>query len=385
MNNVTMVHQDDCYGCTACYAVCPLSAISIKSGIKGFPVPSVDKTKCVDCGLCVKTCPKLNSVQKRLIDESTPVYAVKHKDESVRMQSTSGGAFSMLVQGLLSQNVIVYGAASDRTIRHIRVADGDISVLRKSKYVQSSMENRYTDILNDLRELRTVLFVGTPCQCAGLINFLETKKCSRENLYTIDFVCHGTQSPKLYEDYLKYSEAKAKKKIVNHEFRNQDSGWHSHTEKNFFSDGTWDTQSFEAQLFTRLFYTDLGFKETCYKCEFASKERCSDITIGDFWGIEKAMPEIDDNIGVSLVVLNNKKGEALFELSKQYADCFAANISMTTQAHLDHPVARPTSNDNFWSTYQNKGFKAIAVTYLGAGKLRRTLSLIYYKMIKLLK
>jgi len=307
--------KNDCYGCTACASICALGAIEMLPDEKGFVKPVLKGDKCKNCGLCEKTCPSKNADTLKNTQQPK-IYAVKHKDEAIRNKSTSGGAFTAFADALREQNAVVYGAAfCENGAHHIRVDDGNIEALRGSKYVQSYLQDSFGQIKQDLLDEKTVLFTGTPCQCGGLKQFLSFSGVSTDGLYLIDLICHGTSSPLLLKEYLRHCEKKAGKKIVDHRFRSKKKGWHNHLEENVFADGTLDDTSFDSQIAKSIFYSGYAFSERCYTCEYASVERTADITLGDFWGIGSAMPDFDDNKGVSMVMVNTAKGEALMKLS----------------------------------------------------------------------
>ena len=383
--SIRIVGENNCYGCTACYAVCPVDAISMNSSSKGFYVPSVELGKCVDCGKCEAVCPDLNS-QNLTREGIGKCYAVRHKKDEVRYLSSSGGAFSSIVEEFAKHGRChVFGAAlEDCVVRHIRVSPNDISPLRKSKYVQSDLSDSFKSIFNLLKNSERVVFSGTPCQCQGLNLFLKEKRQHTENLLLIDFVCHGTLSPRLFADYIAYCEHRQGKRISDHCFRDKSNGWHTYIARNSFDDGSTDSKSFSSQLFTQLFYTNYSFKEKCYSCDFSTLNRVSDITLADFWGIEKKFPQFDDNLGASFVIVNTQKGNSFFSrMDSSYY--FEVSIDDTAQAHLNHPVARPVGNDMFWTYYFKHGFSKMCVKYLKAGKTRRFLSMVYRSCLKFVR
>lgn len=379
MNNISVVDSEKCYGCTSCVTRCHFSAIEMQENEKGFLNPVIDTGKCVNCGKCVKACP---AIKLPNIDEyEQSFYAMKANDDSIRQKSTSGGAFSVLASCLAEKNAIVYGSVFERTgVKHIRVDDGDLELLRGSKYVPSNLNDTFLKIIEDLKSNKTVMFVGTPCQCGGLKKCISNTAVSSQNLYIIDFICHGTASPKLFEDYLIHCEKKRKRKITQHIFRSKKQGWHTHLEENVFEDGYRDNQSFESQLQRSIFYSGYAFSERCYSCEYSSTARCSDITIADFWGIEKAAPDFDDNKGTSFVIINTSKGRSLFDLASSQAEVLEVSLADTDQPHIKSPVERPAETDSFWDFYQKHGFDRMIAKYFAGGNFRRLLANIYHKL-----
>ena len=190
MNNISVVDSEKCYGCTSCVTLCHFSAIEMQENEKGFLNPVIDTGKCVNCGKCVKACP---AIKLPNIDEyEQSFYAMKANDDSIRQKSTSGGAFSVLASCLAEKNAIVYGSVFERTgVKHIRVDDGDLELLRGSKYVPSNLNDTFLKIIEDLKSNKTVMFVGTPCQCGGLKKCISNTAVSSQNLYIIDFICQS--------------------------------------------------------------------------------------------------------------------------------------------------------------------------------------------------
>lgn len=370
MNNISIVDSRECYGCTSCATICHLSAIEMQKNEKGFLYPVINLQKCVNCGRCIQSCP---AIKLPVADEyKQSFYAMKASDDAVRLASTSGGAFSVLASCLTEKNAIVYGSVFEHTgVKHIRVDDGELMRLRGSKYVQSDLNDTFGRVIEDLKANKTVMFVGTPCQCGGLKKCISNTSVSSQNLYIIDFICHGTTSPKLFEDYLAHCEKKAKKKINQHLFRSKIQGWHTHVEENIFEDGSCDNQSFESQLYRSIFHSGYAFSERCYCCEYTSTVRYSDITIADFWGIENVAPEFDDNKGTSFVIINTSKGRSLFNLALNRANILQVSLADVKQPHIKTPVEQPAQTDEFWAFYKKCGFDKMIAKYFAGGKLRR--------------
>lgn len=374
----THVTDKNCIGCLACENICPHSAI-IHDISSGFIRPIIDVVACVNCGLCLKVCPKDTVLgAKKFMQQA---YAVKHTDTSVLNNSTSGGAFSALADYIISENGIVYGCVFENgKVQHIR-AEKNYSSMRGSKYVQSDLKRNHIDVAKDLENGRPVLFTGTPCQCASVINFLSLKKIETTNLVLVDFVCHGTTSPVLFGEYISYCEKKNNKKIDNHLFRSKINGWTSHTEMNILSDGTKDYQSYESQLFKSIFHSHYGMNEGCFDCKFTSTNRVSDITLADFWGIKKSHSDLFDENGVSFVLINSNKGQNVFDNCPNI-DKQLVSITDTDQPSLYKPAVMPEEYNAFWKDYRKKGFDYIVKKYYHGGSIHRILSYIYHKLLK---
>lgn len=305
-----------CCGCTACYAICPKGAITMQEDGEGFKYPAIDKSKCIDCGLCCKVCP----LDKKLENVITPAvsFACTAKDENFVKQSSSGGVFPLLANMFAEQQAVIYGAAFDNNwkVKHIRVDDiGELKKLYTSKYVQSDMGYSFKQVKHDLDTGKEVLFAGTPCQVAGLKSYLSKEY---NNLTTVDFICHGVPSPAVWESYIKEKAVNLNSKIIDISFRNKKDGW-----KNFgfmfkTRDGKEIYERAGDNIYMQGFLKDLYLRASCYDCKFKTLNRASDITLADFWGVEKVLPEMETAKGVSLCWASSEKGKnILIEVLEQ--------------------------------------------------------------------
>lgn len=309
------------------------------------------------------------------------VYAVQHKSEHVRAASRSGGIFTAVSDWILTQNGVVYGCVLDERFRavHIRTeCKGERDRMRGSKYIQSKLGDTCKNVRKDLSNGRIVLFTGTSCQVAGLKQYLGKEY---ENLLCVDIVCHGVPSPKVWDAYLLWQEKKNKSKIKAVDFRNKkDYGWRAHMETLSFQNG----QISSSKAFTNLFYGHSILRPCCYECPYKSTMHPGDITIADYWGIEKAAPEFDDNIGVSLVLVNNENGERVFEVVKTDINWKETRLADSMQPPLKAPFPEPDNRVIFWSDFSSRSFDYVAKKYAGAGfinKVKRGLVKIKRKMI----
>lgn len=305
-----------CCGCTACYAVCPKNAITMQADSEGFKYPVTDKKKCIDCGLCCKVCP-LDTKLEKTEDKQTAV-ACTAKDENFTKQSSSGGVFAILANMFIEKQAAIYGAAfdCDWNVKHIRVDQKDeLKKLYKSKYVQSDMTDIFKALKTDLNSGKEVLFSGTPCQVAGLKSYLGK---DYNNLTTVDFICHGVPSPLVWECYINEKAESLKSKITAISFRNKKDGW-----KNYYfmvrtNNGYINYEKVGDNIYMNGFLKDLYLRPSCYNCKFKTLNRASDITLADFWGIDKVLPEMYYERGVSLCWTSSKKGrDILAEVLKQ--------------------------------------------------------------------
>lgn len=354
------IDKSKCCACTACKNICPKQAIEMISDQKGFLYPKIDENKCIKCGLCEKVC-FYNTGYKVLDDhlDRIETYAVKHKDFNIRINSRSGGIFTALSDYILNNNGVVYGVGyKENFVVCYKRAESkeERNEFRGSKYVQSELNDIFKQVKNDLENNRWVLFSGTPCHVAGLVKFLGKKKY--EKLLLIDIVCHGVPSSKIFKDYIDYVEKIYNGKVDNFDFRDKSFGWNTHIESFII-----DNKKYSSNIYTNLFYSHLGLRESCYTCQVANLNRPSDITIADCWGIAENRPDIDDNKGVSLVIINTKKGKFIQEKILSDLEYYIIDINDYMQPQLKGPNKRSKKVDVFWDDYLNNGFTYIAKKY----------------------
>ena len=355
-NHIRISDKSACCGCTSCFASCPCNAILMKEDDEGFRYPSVDESKCIDCGLCLKRCPLVVGNQNK---KTNYFFAVKHKQEDIRAVSSSGGVFSAMAQAVISEGGIVYGAAYDDgfEVHHIRSNDQSWTKLRTAKYVQSNMGDIFVHVKADLKQGKKVLFTGTPCQIDGLKLFLQGT--DTEQLITCDLICHGVPSPGIWKDYLLYLIKKNNSRIGKVNFRNKEGcGWHNSTVKIESTDGKVILNEAQSQaFFSRLFFNHLIIRPCCYSCQYANLNRAGDITIGDYWGIENHHPELDDDRGTSLVMANTIKGKAFLEKISDQCQITSIAENECLQPNLKQPAQDYGGRDSFWKSYKKYGLE----------------------------
>lgn len=305
-----------CCGCTACYAICPKNAITMHADSEGFKYPVIDKDKCIDCGLCCKVCPLDIKLEKT--EDKQIAVACTAKYENFTKQSSSGGVFAILANMFIKKQAVIYGAAfdDDWTVKHIRVDQKeDLKKLYTSKYVQSDMSDNFKFVKADLDSSKEVLFAGTPCQVVGLKSYLGK---DYNNLTTVDFICHGVPSPSVWKCYINEKAASLKSKITDISFRDKKDGWNNYYFMIRTSSGNINYEKAGDNIYMNGFLKDLYLRPSCYDCKFKTLKRASDITLADFWGIDKVLPEMYDKKGVSLCWTSSKKGsDILAEVLKQ--------------------------------------------------------------------
>ncbi len=308
---ITISTKDECCGCGACENVCPKNLITMKADSEGFLYPEVDCSRCIDCGQCETVCPVKNH-DTGLKTKNTG-YGSWNTDERIRLQSSSGGVFYLLAKKHIEDGGVVAGAAFDEGfVLHHQFASGinEIDKLLGSKYVQSKTGDIYKRVKRYLDSGIPVLFSGTPCQVAALKSFLRKPY---NNLTTADIVCHGVPSPLLWEKYKKWISAKFNgQEIKGVSFRDKSSGWRKYSVTINFKNKSQYSIRYSDDAFMKAFLKDCCLRPSCYACQFKGVDRVSDITLGDFWGVAKVVPKLDDNKGTSLVITHSDKGETAF-------------------------------------------------------------------------
>lgn len=334
------LNSDECTGCAACVNSCPVDAIDIIRDIEGFDQPRITSL-CVDCGLCELVCRRrfADSGARSLVPE---VYAGWSRDECERFTSTSGGAFSALSRVVLRQKGAIVGAGylPDNSVAHMAVFDEEgLRNLRQSKYVQSSIGLVFREI-KELLDSGPVLFCGAPCQVAGLRAYLGKEY---DNLYLIDFICRGVNSPKAYLSWLTGLEEEAGASVRKVWFKYKDGGWKSSPRRVRidFSDGGFVVQNGRDCLYMNGYLeSNLYLRPCCGECQFKGFPRQGDITLADFWGLDESL---DDDKGASMMLLNNEKGRRLFhdaaegleKYERDFESIFAGNVCLNTSARVN--------------------------------------------------
>ena len=354
-----IIDKNLCTGCTACMNNCPKEAISFKEDEAGFKYPIINQDKCIDCGLCKKTCPVLNTKEN---DSKNKCYVGYNIDSKERLNASSGSIFSLIANYVLDNNGIVVGAAFDDNnhLKHIAVEKKeDLEPLRKSKYLQSDLGNIFKYIKNQI-QTKKVLFVGTPCQVAGIKAFIKKS----ENLITIDLFCHGVPSPKLFEKYVKELERINNDKLVNYDFRDNSTGWDTYSNRALFNKKTIVTDRRENE-YMKLFLSDIALRESCYNCNFKIGNKYSDITLGDFWGVKNYYPEMYNKEGVSAIIINTDLGSELFRNNKdnlEYKECNIDNI-LSGNPSLKVSSKKPIKRDEFFKELDNTSMNDLTKRY----------------------
>lgn len=363
------VLKDDCLsactGCSACFSICPVEAISMESNLEGFVYPSIHSQKCIHCNLCRKVCPVINEVKGKPLSE---VYAAITKIDNLE-KCASGGVFSAIATYFLSRGGVVIGCAMDPTekgfnVHHILITkQEDLNRISGSKYVQSSIGATFRETKKWLDAGKMVLFSGTPCQIAGLKSYLRK---DYNNLYCCDIICHGVPSLEMFNAYLHYLEKG--KQIESFVFRDKSCKYSKngvglikysfHKNKQMISKNLYHVQS---SYYTLFLNSEIN-RECCYHCQYAKTERIGDFTLGDFWGYENlANRGIDSSRGISFLGVNSLKGKMIFKELRTYIQFEKRSIEevLSHNEQLTAPALCPLNRERVLDLYRNEGWKGV--------------------------
>jgi coenzyme F420-reducing hydrogenase beta subunit len=352
--------KENCCGCSACYNSCPKQAISMQSDEEGFLYPVIDLSLCVDCGKCKSACPLIKNGNNKL-NVVPEFFVAKHKADDVLMKSTSGGAFTAISDVILHQGGVIYGADYDQEFRVVHKQaknEEQRNRMRISKYVQSDLGKVFQMVESDLKNQKVVLFTGTPCQIAGLRGYLG-KSPLIKNLYLCDLICHSIPSPLIWNDYKNILEKEYGGKLVDVQFRTKVIEWNrenSHNSFHFKTSGN-ETVHTDDRFYQLFFNAKTIMRPSCEYCRYTDVHRASDITIADYWGVEKYAPEWMDPKGVSLIMVNSSKGEELLMSCKDAMKYEKRPMEeeLAEQQRLSEPVKFPENRKKFWDEYRKSG------------------------------
>jgi NAD-dependent dihydropyrimidine dehydrogenase PreA subunit len=310
---IQIINKENCCGCSACANACPKHCISMEEDFEGFLYPYVEESLCIDCGICEKICPEIDSIKETEKDQQA--YIVQIKDEKIRKESTSGGAFTAIAQWIIQQNGVVFGAAidSDFVVKHCFVDNiEDLSIFRNSKYVQSQIGDTHKQVKLFLEENRLVCFSGTPCQIEGLYKFLRGKRY--DNLILIDFVCRAIPSPLLLRKYLHVQRNLLGGNFRQVLFRDKYYGYKYSTlsiynvdiKKNYH-------RGVESDPYLRAFFSNISVRPVCYSCKYKKRYRISDFTLWDCFDVSKFSVKFDDDKGTTRIITHTLKADTILE------------------------------------------------------------------------
>lgn len=369
--SIQNVDLEKCTGCFVCSDGCPKKAIKEGMNSEGFLYPIVDKDKCVECTICEKICPAIKEHGTTLgeylrnKDARIAAFAMKCNDMDTRVRSASGGVFPLLAKEFLAAGGIVYGAAFDEKwrVRHIAINnDSEIVRLQSSKYVQSDMNNVYVEIRQQLCDGKKVMFTGTPCQVVALRNFLGMKEY--DNLVCVDVFCHGISSPGLFDKYLEECVGISKEKISSISFRSKETSWEKYK---MVIESKYDTykKAFSRDPFLKSFCRKMSLRNSCYNCECKGFPRQSDISLGDFWMVDRIFPSMNDHQGVSMVFVNTEKGEHWVGAIRKNTECKEIKREILEDVYRKSgtPVEKPSDREQFFNEVNKNGLKNASKKY----------------------
>ena len=383
---IQITRKEACCGCEACVQICPKACISLKEDEEGFWYPHVDVSKCVDCKLCEQACPVLHQEKPA---RPLHIYAAKNKNEEIRLNSSSGGIFTLLAEDVLRQGGVVFGARFNQewNVVHAYVQrEEELADFRGSKYVQSHVGICFTQVKTFLDSGREVLFSGTPCQVAGLKNYLRKPY---SNLFTVDLVCHGVPSPEVWRRYLQEAVCRVygikKKNVINLgeyisdiSFRAKDKGWKKYNIKIIFRNGKVEMMPFFENSYMNVFLSDLSLRPSCYACPTKLHHVQSDITLADFWGVNEIKPDIDDDKGCGLILINcEEKLDFLYKMNCQLLQQQLERVVEYNPCILS-TVNEPANRDFFWAVYYyKKDFHTAYMATVSKSVILRVIRKIY--------
>ena len=372
---VDIKQKNDCCGCGACYDTCPKDAIIWESDEEGYSYPRINLSLCINCGLCNKVCPIENSEIINNINSSfSPlVFGCYHKDKSVQFTSTSGGAFWGLAYNFVTQGGYVAGAIFNKDFSVSHIVTNEIDILYKikgSKYAQSDTRGMFVKIKTLLNNGEKVMATGLPCQMAALRRFLRKEY---DNLIIVDLICHSIISSMVFKKYIEYLEDEYKSKVVAYHPKNKEyGGWHNFAFKATFENGKQYVRNGTNDYFTELFVgnSHLLSRPSCFTCHYKHFPQPSDITIGDFWGIDKIDPSFDSPDGISKVVINTPKGMEYFNtldcfVKKQYDEQISVFENVASKSMIESiEVCDKVKRESFVRDLHARGFKYSVEKYL---------------------
>lgn len=356
--------KDECCGCKVCLEICPKKCISLSEDNEHFLYPVINRQECINCNLCEKVCPHGKHIFNR--KEECEVWVGRHISKDVIFNSSSGGAYTAIYKTLLPEHYVFYGVRwteDFKVVHDVAKTEDGCEKFRKSKYVLSDTNNVFSKIEENLKKREKVCFSGTPCQCAALISFLDLKHIKKDDLVTIDIICHGAPNQYLFDRYIQ-EKVGAKEKLEGYSFRFKNKipycgKINSRSAEIRSPQGESVILDMTNDPFLRGYYGRLFYRPSCGTCTFARPDRVSDITIGDAWHIEQVYPEWNSLEGVSLILLNTEKGKNLFEKLRIQMDVKKMSIewAVKTNAQLREPTHLHKDRQKFFRKIDSRGFK----------------------------
>lgn len=377
----------NCSGCAACYNICPKNAIEMKEDEEGFLYPEVDQDKCIHCNLCDKVCPIIN--KKEITESETTAFVAYNKNDEIRNKSAAGGIFSALGEKIIDMGGVVFGAYFNEDFEVLHGCTDKKEDLKKfsgSKYVQSVIGDSYRIAKKFLEDGRYVLFSGTPCQIAGLKRYLGK---DYDRLYLVDIVCKGVPSPKVVRAYKKHQEKKYHSKINYMSYREKTYGATSSTMSLKFENGKKYNEGHESDFILGCFLKGLLSRPSCYKCQFKTLHRISDITLGDVWNVEKLDKDFCNKNGNTALLVHTDKGKelimdtnSLFSKQENLEDVLRVNAN-SKPSMITETAELPEERAEFFNDLNTKDFSDVIKKYYPKTinkEIKSTLKKILFKL-----
>ena len=354
---IQIIDKHNCCGCSACVMVCPKQCIKLTEDEKGFKYPFVQKESCINCGLCEKVC---TALIPRFVHDPIEVFAAFNPNENVRENSSSGGVFSMLAEMIIDDGGVVFGACFDEkwdVIHDYTETKQGIERFRGSKYVQSNIGDSYKKVFKFLKDGRKVLFSGTPCQNAGLKNFLRKEY---DNLLTIEVVCHGVPSPLVWRSYIEYVNPN-KREISYINLRDKSRGWKKYSYLIKSGEERLVDEFASSSLYLLGFSLNLTLRPSCYRCSAKGLRSGADITLADCWGVHDIKDIIDDNKGISAILVNSNKGKLILDKILSNRKELTYDFIKKHNPSVFKSTKEPYCSKTFWGLFMKYGIKSVGI------------------------
>ena len=381
--------KDKCCGCGLCAIKCPKNAILIKEDEYGFKYPYINKDKCINCGICKRMC-EYNEEEKNTNDYCTKAYAAYSKNESILNSTASGGVFTTIAKDFVEKGGIVFGCSLEKennefVAKHIKITETcNLEKIKGSKYIQSDISNLFNEIKNELHSNKKVLFSGTPCQVAAVKAYTKND----DNLFTMDIICHGVPNNKMFNDYINFLNEKNNIQIKDFKFRDKKKGWGLYYRYYYYDVSKQNNYqkvlpAFKSSYY-QLFLDSFIYRENCYNCPYANKNRIGDITIGDYWGIEKEHPKLisDKKIrvekGVSCIIVNSDKGEKLIKYFSNNIQMYCSEFDKIKKHNyqLEGPSMMRNERNKILDIYKKQGFESVDNYYNKKNRIKNIIKSI---------
>lgn len=364
--------KNKCCECNGCEAICPKNAIDFVQKKNSFSVPHIDENKCIECKLCDEEC-SINTINKNENIYLQKAYMHMNNKKEIHLSSSSGGAFQSIVTMIFGQNnkTVVYGAelfleGQQFVCKHTRAYKlEDCKKFSGSKYIKSDLRNVFNVLNEDYLNGYQIVFSGLPCQVQAIKNFIKIKNMNLSKFFFIDLICHGVGSTQFFHDLINFIEKKYNSKVIEFKFRDKSQSWKGYPIYAKLEDGTELKNTALLRTFPILFLKGIIMRESCFNCQFSSLTRNSDITLGDFWGLEKIKKY--NKKGVSLIIVNSKNAEIVINKLLNNEDSFTKEVNLCdairNQSNLNKGHSKPLEYETFWQDYQNLEFIKLLSKY----------------------